>query len=144
MPAASTSSSALVVARGCAAYETPARQLALVADVAAGVREERRHADAVAAAVAAGKAAAAAELGAELDEAVGRREPVQLHAVVCIWLPKKRLVGERRVDEVPGVGVLRVEVADRREEAAGLQARRPRAAVALEQRFLDGDRCRRR
>ena len=42
-------------------------------------------------------------LGAELEVLVDRREPVQLHAVVAVLRAEHRLVGERVVDEVPGV-----------------------------------------
>ena len=68
-----------------------------------------------------GKLVAVADLGAELDELVGRRDPFQLHAVVAVLAAEERLVGERRVDEIPDVLVLLVQVAEAGEEAAELR-----------------------
>ena len=120
--------------------DRPARQLWLAPMSPPVCAVERRHAGAVARRVAAGKAAAAAELGAELDVLVGRREPGQLHAVVAVLRAEQRLVGQRVVDEVPGVGVLRIEVADAGEEAAGLQREAVAERRGLDVGLLDRDR----
>ena len=66
------------------------------------------------------EAVAVAGLGAELDEQVGGREPLHLHAVLPRLAAEHRLVDERLVDEVPGVRVHFVEIAEAREEAAAL------------------------
>jgi hypothetical protein len=77
----------------------------------------------------------------------GGREPFHLHAVILELAPEKRLVGERRIDEVPDVGVLLIHVADAREEAAefrgGAVDRCDQGAIG----FLDRDgvfRCQRK
>ena len=110
-----------------------------VADVAADVRRQREHAGAVAARVAARKAASAPDLDAELDVLVDRRQPAQLQAVVAVLRAEHRLVGERAVDEVPGVRVLRVEIADAREEASRLQRQAVAERRRLHVRLLDRD-----
>ena len=89
-----------------------------LADVAADAGTEREAARAVAVALAAGERVATAELARQLEIGVGRRDPLQLHAVGAVLAAEERLVGQRGIDEVPGVGVLVVEVADRRQEAS--------------------------
>src|SRR5581483_3560540 len=76
------------------------------ADIPAHMPEYRCRPGPVLVAVAAGKRASAAELGAELEKQVGRREPPDLRAVIAELRAEEGLVGERRVDEVPGVRVL--------------------------------------
>ena len=66
----------------------------------------------------AGKAVAVAGFRAELDEQVGGREPLHLHAVLRELAAEEGLIDERLVDEVPGVRVHLVEIAEAREEAA--------------------------
>ena len=55
--------------------------------------------------------------------AIGGRERGHLDTVVAILRSRQGLASERAVGEVPGVGVLRIEVADAGEEAPGLPAR---------------------
>src|SRR5581483_1842373 len=62
---------------------------------------------------------AAEDLAAELEEKIERRHPAQLHAVVAVLIAEERLVSERPVDEVVGMRVVAVEIADVRVEPAG-------------------------
>src|SRR6202008_2159454 len=89
--------------------------------------------------VAAGKAAAAPGLGAQLEEQLRRRDPAHLHAVVVEPPAEERLVGQRRILEVPGVLVDLVLVADAGEEAPALEAEALAERQRLEERFLDFD-----
>ena len=112
-----------------------------VADVAAGVRRQRRHAGAVARLLSPpGKLRPRPSFDAELDELIGRRQPGQLHAVVAVLRAEHGLVGQRVVDEVPGVRVLRVQVADAGEEAPGLQRQAVAQRRGLHEGLLDRDR----
>jgi hypothetical protein len=61
-------------------------------------------------------------------------DPVGLHPPA-----EERLVDQRRIEEVPGMRMLRIQVADRRQEAAGAQRRTVEQALAFEQRLLDLD-----
>ena len=76
---------------------------------------------------------------AEFDELVGRREPPQLNAIVPELRAQHGLVGERVVDEIPGVGVLLVQVADAGEEASGLERHAVAQRGGLDEGFLDRD-----
>ena len=87
------------------------------ADVAAGVDVCGTAADAVLVAIGAREAGAIADLPAELQECLGRRDPFELQAVALELAAEKRLIRQRRVEEVPDVLVLVVEVADARKEA---------------------------
>jgi len=110
------------------------------ADVAAHVGEDRRRAGAIAIAVVAREVDAVPYLGAQLDEGLGRRDPFQLYAVLCELTAEERLVRERRVDEVPDVLMLLVEIADPRKEPAELRhdAVRQRGHEAVRLLDLDG------
>ena len=107
------------------------------AEVAAQMREQGAGGRAVLLRVAAREGAPAPRLGAELDEQVGRRDPAQLHAVVVEPPAEERAVGERRVDEVPGVLVDLVLVADAGEEAPGLEREAAPERERLDERLLD-------
>ena len=96
-----------------------------LADVAADAGAEREAARAVAVALAARERIATAELARQLEIGVGRRDPLELHAVGVVLAAEEGLVGQRRIDEVPGVGMLVVEVADRRQEASARQIVKP-------------------
>ena len=129
----------LVVGRGLQQRQAAAPRDA-VADVAARVEGEGRHAGGVAAGVVTREAAAASRLEAEFHVCVGGREPVQLHAVVGVLRAQHGLVGDRIVDEVPGVAVLAVEVADAREEAPRLQHQPVGQRRRGDECFFGGDR----
>ena len=92
----------------------------------------------------AGKRVAVAGFGAEFEEQVGRREPLHLHAVLRELPAEEGLVRERLVDEVPGVRVDLVEVADAGEEAPALDREAVRQRCRAEERFLDAHLARRR
>src|SRR6185295_9416367 len=62
-----------------------------------------------------------ADLAAELEEQVGRREPLHLQSVLPVLAAEHGLVHQWLVDEVPGVRVYFVEIAEAREEAPALQ-----------------------
>ncbi len=66
------------------------------------------------------EALATARLGAQFHELVDGRDPLHLHAVVVILAAEECLVGERRIEEVPHVLVLLVEIAEAGEEAPEL------------------------
>ena len=82
------------------------------ADLAAGVDVYGTAADAVLVAVGAREARTIADLPAEFQERLGTGHPFQLEAVALELAAKKRLIRQRRVEEVPDVLVLVVEVAD--------------------------------
>ena len=88
------------------------------AHVAAGVRVDRSGAHAVAVALAARKAVAIADLGAQLEELFRGCNPFDLQSILHKLASDEGLVGKRRIDEVPDVLVLLVEVADAGEEAS--------------------------
>src|SRR5581483_5671615 len=83
-------------------------------------RIDRCGARAVAVAKASGKAVAIADPRAELDELLDGRDPLHLNAVLGELTTEQRLVRERRTDEIPGVLMLLVEIADAGEEPAEL------------------------
>jgi hypothetical protein len=84
-----------------------------------------------------GKCVAIAALGAELDEEVRRRDPLDLHAVLRALVAEEGLVDERLVREIPGMRVHFVEVAEAGEEAPAL-GREPRGQRRrAEKRLLD-------
>jgi len=83
------------------------------------MREQAPRADAAVLRVAARIVLAAERFAAELEVRVGRRDPAQLRAVVAVLVAEERLIRERTVDEIVGVRVVAVEIADVREEAAG-------------------------
>ena len=56
----------------------------------------------------------------ELDEEIGRRHPLDLHAVLRTLVAEKGLVDERLVREVPGMRVHFVEVAETGKRSAAL------------------------
>src|SRR6185503_7690594 len=91
-----------------------------LADVPAHMAEQRPQARGVAVGVARRESAAARKLGAELDQEIGRGDPLGLHAVVIEPTAEERLVGKRGVLEVPGVLVDLIQIADAREEAPAL------------------------
>src|SRR5690242_10176066 len=95
----------------------PARR---VADVAAGMGEERRAVQPVPIAMRAWEAIAVAGLGTDLEEGVGGREPLHLQAILCELAAEERLIHEWLVDEVPRVRVDLVEIAEPREEPSAL------------------------
>jgi hypothetical protein len=70
-------------------------------DVAACVDVHRATADAVLVAVGPGKARAVADLATEFQERVGGRHPFELQPVALELAPEKRLIGQRRVEEIP-------------------------------------------
>src|SRR5690349_12155696 len=100
---------------------------------------ERPQAGAVAVRVAAGKAAPAADLGAELHQQLGRRQPFQLQSIVVQPAAEKRLVGERRILEIPRVLMDLVLVADAREKASALQREAAAQRERLEERLFHLD-----
>ena len=115
----------------------PAR---VVADVAADVREQRRAVQAVAdCAASPGNASPLPALRAELEEQVRRREPLDLHAVLRALAAEERLVDERLIDEVPGMRVHFVEVAEAREEAPALGREALGQRRRAEERLFDFD-----
>ena len=91
------------------------------ADVAAGVHVRARRCRCRSRCARRPESVAVADLGAELEERVGRRDPLQLQAVARVLAAEERLVRQRRVDEVPDVLMLLVQVADAGEEAAELR-----------------------
>ena len=108
-----------------------------IAEVTTDVPEQRDGVEVVAVLARAGKRVAIAGFGAELEEQVGRREPLHLQAVLPELSPEERLVRERLVDEIPGVRVHLVQVADAGEEAAALDREPGRQRRGAEERFLD-------
>ena len=88
------------------------------AGIAADMREQRARADPVVLRAAAGEVLAAEHFAAEFEEQRRRRDPAQLHAVVAVLVAEESLVGQRPVEEIVGVGVVAVEVADVGKEAA--------------------------
>ena len=111
----------------------------MIADVAADVCEQRRAVEAVAIAPRRRERIAVAGFRAELDEQVRRREPLHLQAVLRELAAEERLVDERLIDEVPGVRVHFVEIAEAREEASALRREAARQRERAEKRFLDLD-----
>src|SRR6185436_6087584 len=107
--------------------------------VAAEMAEQRPGAGAILVRIGRRKGSATAELAAQLDQQVGRRHPFHLHAVVVPAAAEKRLVGQRRVLEIPGVLMDRVLVADRREEAPALEREAAAELQRLEKSLLDLD-----
>src|SRR6185369_284733 len=61
------------------------------------------------------------QFNAGVQVQIGGRQPLKLHAVIGELVAQEHLVGQRRVGEVPGVGVHFVLVADGREKAPGLE-----------------------
>ena len=86
-----------------------------------------------------GERVAIAGLGAELDEQVGRRDPLELHAVLRALVAEEGLVDERLVREVPGVRVHFVQVAEAGEEAPALGRESRGQRERAEERLLDLD-----
>src|SRR6185369_15646411 len=84
----------------------------VVADVAAQVREQRDSIEAVLLQPRRREAVAVADLGAELEEQVGRREPLHLQSVLPVLAAEHGLIHQWLVDEVPGVRVYFVEIAE--------------------------------
>src|SRR4051794_17070027 len=80
---------------------------------------------------------AAEQLAAELDELPGRRQPAKLHAVIIVLVVQEHPIRQCLVGEIPGVGMLLVEIADAREEAAGTERHAPWQAGCLDERLLD-------
>ena len=111
-------------------YDTPARQLAL-APMSPPACTKALHAPMpLLLRSLPGNASTVADLGAELEEQVGGRHPFDLHAVLRELASEKRLIGERRILEVPCVLMLLVQVADPGEEASELRHEAIRHAVA--------------
>ena len=82
---------------------------------------------------------AVAGLGAELEEQVGRRKPLELQAVLSALPAEERLVHERLIDEVPGMRVDFVQVAEAREETTALEREAAGSAMRAEVRLFDVD-----
>ena len=80
--------------------------------IAADVTKDGEEVRTVQVVVAARKRAATPHIATELDEQLRRRHPLELNAVVGELSPKEGSIGQRGIDEVPGMLVLRVEVAD--------------------------------
>src|SRR5438034_5981324 len=110
------------------------------ADVTADMAEQVPQADAIAVRVTPGEAAPAPELGAELDQEIRRRDPLELHPVVVEPPPEERLVRQRRILEIPGVLMDLVLVADAGKEAPALQREAAPERERLEERLLDLER----
>src|SRR6185437_3178106 len=79
---------------------------------------------------------AAHRLAAEFDEHIARREPAQLHAVVAVLPIEESEIGQGRISEIPGMGVLLVEIANTREEAPELRGEVPGQRRRLDEGFL--------
>ncbi len=109
------------------------------ADVAADVREKRRGVQAVAVAARRREGLAVAGFCAQFEEEVGGCDPLELQAVLSHLVGEHRLVHQRLVDEVPGVGVHFVEVAEAGEEAPALRGESCRQRGRAEVRLLDLD-----
>src|SRR6185369_8048182 len=114
------------------------------AEVAAHVSIYRTGTCAIARVVAARERPAAPELGARLQEQVGGRQPAQLQAVIPKLVSEKGLISQRGIDEVPGVRMLLVEVADAREVAARLEGEPIAQAGGLNERLFHRHRVVRR
>jgi hypothetical protein len=110
-----------------------------IADVAADVREQRQAVEAVAVATRRREGSAVAGLRTELDEQIGRRQPLELQTVLMQLRAVQRLVRERLVGEIPGVGVHLIEVAGRRQEAPALERESGRQRGRTEVRLLHRD-----
>ena len=93
----------------------------LDADVIADMREQHTGTGAILDAVRAGEAAPAPKFSANLDEGVGRRQPLELHAVLAQLVFPQRGICQRLIDEIPGVGMLLIEITQPGEIAAKLE-----------------------
>ena len=116
-------------------------------DVAAQMREQVAGTEAVPAAPAVGparKPEAASELDAKIKIQIRGCDPLYLHSILAELVAKEHFVRQRRVREIPCVGVCLVQVADAREEPPGLDAESLRQAERLQVRLLDADAAFRR
>ncbi len=107
------------------------------ADVAARVREQRRAVESIGGAPCPRECLAIAGLGAQLEEELRRRNPLELQAVLRPLTAEERLVNERLVDEVPGVCVELVQVAEAGEETPALEQESRGQRKRPEVRLLD-------
>ncbi|MFD2270200.1 hypothetical protein ACFS07_01305 [Undibacterium arcticum] len=60
------------------------------------------------------KGGAAAHFQTDFKEPLGGRQPFDLNAIRLVLATKESLIRQRRIDEIPRMRVLAIEVADRR------------------------------
>src|SRR3546814_1387798 len=78
-------------------------------DIAADMCKRSLDADAAVAGAAAGETIATQQFTAQFEKQIGGRDPAQLHAVIEELVAEERLTDQRPVDEVIGMGVVRVD-----------------------------------
>src|SRR5688572_11849240 len=86
-----------------------------------------------------GEAVAVAGFRAELEEQIRGRQPLHLQAVLAVLTAEHGLVDQRLVDEVPGMRMDFVEIAEAREEASALDGEPVMQRRGAEEGFLDFD-----
>src|SRR3546814_17832174 len=91
-------------------------------------------ADAAVAGAAAGETIATQQFTAQFEKQIGGRDPAQLHAVIEELVAEERLTDQRPVDEVIGMGVVRVEVTEVGKESPGAQCQATRQPERPEKR----------
>src|SRR5437773_1132435 len=109
------------------------------ADIVAHMREDHSGVHAVLAALRAREVRAASRFQSEFKEYRRRRQPACLQPLILELPTEKRLVYQRRVDEVPGVGMYFVEITEPGEEAAELYGDAGNEAGVLHIAFLHPD-----
>jgi hypothetical protein len=83
---------------------------------------------------------AVAEFSAELEELVGGCEPLQLQSVDIVLTAEEGLIDERRIDKVPDVLMLVVQIAETREKATEFRCQAVARAGIQSVGLLDGQR----
>ena len=73
---------------------------------------QRRHAGVVSSGIATRKTSPAAEFQSEFDVLISRCQPLQLQAVITELPAEEGLIGQRVVSKVPGMDMLRIQIAD--------------------------------
>ena len=103
------------------------------------MRKQRGAVEAVALEPRGGETVAVAGLRAELEEQIRGRQPLHLHAVLPELPAEHGLVDQRLIDEVPGMRMDFVEIAEAGEEASALDGQSISQRGGAEERLLDFD-----
>jgi hypothetical protein len=82
----------------------------LDADVIADMREQHTGAGTILDAVRTGETPPAPKFGTKLDESIGRRQPLELQAILTQLVFPQRGIYQRLIDEIPNVGMLLIEI----------------------------------
>jgi len=73
----------------------------------------------------------------ELEKKVQWSYPAQLRAIVAVLIGQQCVIRQRSIDEVVGMRVMAVQIADVRKEPAGAHAQSLRQRQCIDVRFLD-------